>query len=157
MTSQEKKQWLQKYRDIESIIARTDKRINAKFMQIEQLRSLAERTTSVLTGMPHGGGYKSRDDIYIKLADLGNEVNEDIDDYVDDKRIAEKLQNEIMLTISAIEDVTLQKLLWLRYIDGCTFEQIACDMNYCIMHIWRLHGQALQKLKIEKSRYEMLC
>ena len=65
-TSQQKKRWLQRYREL-------DQEIKQRLDTIDELRSLAERTTSVLAGMPHGGGYKSRDDIYIKLVDLGFE------------------------------------------------------------------------------------
>ena len=148
MTSQEKKRWLQKYRELNIEIGRSDKRINAKLQQIEQLRSLAERMTSTLTGMPQGGGYKSREDIYIKLADLGNETNSQVEEYLGDKRKAKQMQEDIIQAISQLDDPTLRQLLWLRYIDGSVFEQIAVDMGYCIMQIWRLHGKALERLEV---------
>lgn len=81
MTSQEKKQMIQQCQALDS-------EINQRIDQIDVLRSLAERMTSVVTGMPHGGGSKSREDIYIKLVDLSNEVNQKIDEYIDLKYAA---------------------------------------------------------------------
>lgn len=148
MTNQDKKRWLQRYLEFDIEIGRMDKRIKVKLRRVDELRSLAERTTSVLTGMPHGGGYKSRDDIYVKLADLSREIDVDIDGYVDAMRKARIEQCKIEYAINSIADKTLIELLWLRYIEVVTFDQIAVKMPYCAMQVWRLHGKALEALDV---------
>ena len=47
-----------------------------------------------------------------------------------------------------LNDCTLRKLLIKRYLQFKTWEQIAVEMNYSYMHITRLHGKALQKVKM---------
>ena len=54
------------------------------------------------------------------------------------------------MAINDIDDGTLSTLLLMRYVDGATFEQIAVDMGYCIMQIWRLHGKALERLEVRE-------
>lgn len=132
MTNQEKKRWLQRYRIL-------DREINQRLDQVDALRSLAERMTSVVTGMPHGGGSKSREDVYIKLVDLRNEVHQKIDDLVD-------MQREIESVISLIENTKLRELLFARYVNLKAFEQIAADMHYSFRQIYNLHGAALNAI-----------
>jgi len=141
MTSQEKKRWLQRYRIL-------DQEINQRLDQIDALRATAERTTTVLSDMPGSGGFKSREDIYIKLIDMSNEVNKLVDGYVDKKREAERQRNNILSAIRALDDPSMEALMYMRYIDCCDFEEIAVTMAYCIRHVWRLHGNALQRLEV---------
>jgi hypothetical protein len=67
----------------------SDKRIDNKLDQIERLRSLAERTTAVITGMPRSGGQQDRyNAIICRVWALEKEVVEDIDNFVDMVRAA---------------------------------------------------------------------
>lgn len=42
---------------------------------------------------------------------------------------------------------TYYEILQLRYIDGCTWEQIAVNINYSFRHTVRLHGIALKRME----------
>ena len=90
--------------------------------------------------MPKGGG-SDRADLYVKMIDYSNEINGQIDEYVD-------IRKDIEAVINTVQDLTLRTLLRYRYIDGLTWEQIAVTMNYCYMQVCRMHGMALNELKM---------
>lgn len=147
LTSQQKKQWLRKYSSLNRTIEQLDRQINQGLKDIESLRSTAEKSTTTLTGMPSGGA-KSREDIYIKLIDLSNDVNRQVDAYVDLRRLQLKQRAEITKAIMAIDDPNAKKVIVCRYCWGWEYEEIAVEMCYCIRHIWRLHGEGLRKLEV---------
>ena len=149
MTPQQKKRWLQQYHSLTREIDRTNRLIDSLLQEVDALRATAEKSTTVLSGMPGGGGFRGPEDVWIKLIDMSNEVNQLVDKYVDQRRMLEGKLKAITTAISNIDDGTLRVLLLMRYLDGATFEQIAVDMGYCIMQIWRLHGKALERLEVE--------
>lgn len=73
------------------------------------------------------------------------------------ERIAEKidrqlgrcltLRDEIEVAIDSLDDPTERLLMRKRYIEGKRWEQVAVEMNYSINHIWRWHGNILQKMR----------
>ena len=131
MTSQEKKSYLQRY-------TKLDKAINQKLLERDRLRSLAEKCTSSITGMPRGGT-SDRTDTYDRLAEIEEEINAEIDKYV-------AMRKEIEAAIDTVGDITLKTLLRYRYLDGLTWEKIAVEMGYCYMQVCRLHGKALSEM-----------
>ena len=149
MTNQQKKRWLQEYRSLTREIERINRRIDNCIEEIDSLKATATRSTAVLDGVPGDSGHKSREDLWIKLADLSDEVNELIDKYIDERRTLEKKRKKVVEAIGEIDNHILEQLLIARYIDNLKFEEIAIEMEYCIRHIWRLHGAALTKLKIK--------
>ena len=58
---------------------------------------------------------------------------------VDYKKVAREL-------IEKLDDDVLKVILYKRYFRGCTFEQIAVEINYSWRWPCKLHGRALQKL-----------
>ena len=58
--------------------------------------------------------------------------------------------NTIEKIFSADEPITKTYYILLteRYIDGKTWEQIAVDIGYTIRHVWRLHGEALNRMEM---------
>lgn len=83
-------------------------------------------------------------DIINKIVDLENEINADIDRLVDLKR-------DIVLTIKGVSLPEHQTLLELRYLCFKTWEQIAVDMQYSLMHIHRLHEKALKLVVVPQK------
>lgn len=75
--------------------------------------------------------------------------NEDYEKEID-RRIDElyQIKLEILSAIGTVNDSTLRKLLVKRYLQFKTWEQIAVEMNYSYMHVTRLHGKALQEVKM---------
>ena len=109
---------------------RLDQRIDAKIEQVMSLRNLAAKATSTLSdAVPSGTRNVHRmEDIIIKIIDLENEVNADIDSLV-------ALKHEITRIIKAVPNLEYQTLLELRYLCFKSWEQIAIEMNYSIQHI----------------------
>ena len=122
---------------------RLDQRIDAKIEQVMSLRNLAAKATSTLSdAMPSGTRNIHRmEDIIIKIIDLENEVNADIDSLV-------ALKHEIVSTIKSVPNLEYQTLLELRYLCFKPWEQIAVEMGYGIDNVFRLHQKALKDLEV---------
>ena len=120
-----------------------DKRINSKLEQVESLNALATKATSTLSDMPKSPnrGTSKLEDTIVKIIDLQEEINRDIDKLVD-------LKAEMVGTIKQIQDKELQVVLEKRYLCFESWEKIAVEMNYSIQHIFRLHSKALKNIEI---------
>lgn len=57
-----------------------------------------------------------------------------------------KLETEIACTIDRLPE-PYRTLLFERYINGKTWEQIAADMHYSYRGVTKMHGKALQAVK----------
>lgn len=119
-----------------------DKRINSKLEQVESLNALATKATSTLSDMPKSPNREisKLEDTIVKIIDLQEEINKDIDRLVD-------LKKEIIRKIKNIEDKELQVVLEKRYLCFESWEKIAVEMNYSIQHIFRLHSKALKNIE----------
>ena len=119
-------------------IRTVDKRINNKVEQIERLKSLLERVTPVLTGMPRGGDGRDRQDIIIQqIWDLSAEIEADTDMLINMKR-------DVYCRIAAIPDDRYRTILEAKYLCYQTWDRIAEDMQYDdVRWVHRLHGMAL--------------
>ena len=93
----------------------------------------------------HTRNVHSQQDILAKIMDMEEEINNDIDALVDLKR-------EIKRTIERVENPEYLILLELRYLCFKRWEEIAVMMNYNIRHIYRLHDEALEKLKVPDTQ-----
>ena len=126
---------------------RLDQRINSKLEQVMSLRDLATKATSTLSDVAPSGtrNVHRMEDIIVKIVDLENEINRDIDNLVDLKR-------EMVSVIKAVTDPELQTLLELRYLCFKSWEQIAVEMEYSIQHIFRLHDKSIQEIVLPPKR-----
>ena len=124
-----------------------DRRIDSKLEQQSALRDLATKTTAVMDSevVSHTRNVHSQQDILAKIMDMEDEINNDIDALVDLKR-------EIKRTIEKVENPEYLILLELRYLCFKRWEEIAVMMNYNIRHIYRLHDEALEKLKVPDTQ-----
>ena len=122
---------------------RIDQRINSKLEQITSLRELDTKATSTISDMPHNPSKNlhSMESIIIKMVDLGNEINSDIDELVDLKR-------NIVAIIRRLNNPEYQTLLELRYLCFKSWEQIAVNLGYEIRYLYKLHGRALDECEI---------
>lgn len=114
--------------------------IDYKQRQLDELRELCTSITSPINSdkVQTSGVSDKIGDTVSKIIDLQNIINSDIDRLVD-------LKQEIMAVIDKL-DATYLQLIYLRYFEFRTWEQIACEMNYSCPWIWKLHGEALQKV-----------
>lgn len=119
-----------------------DQRINSKLEQVSSLRALATKVTTTF-GEERVQSTKKQspmEDTMVKLMDLENEINEDIDELI-------KLKAEILETINQVDDPVSQSLLEMRYIEGKTWEEVARGIGFDIRTAFRLHGKALKEIE----------
>lgn len=128
-----------------------DQRINSKIEQLSSLRNLTTKATATLTDLPGSATRNNHamEDIIVKMIDLDNEINGDIDCLVD-------LKVEITSLIKRVENPEYRTLLELRYLCFKTWEQIAVEMEYDLRWIYRMHKKALADVKnvMIKTRHE---
>ena len=122
-----------------------DMRINSKIQQVASLNELATKCTSTLTGMPRNPSHSlsSMADAVAKIVDLQTEIDADIHKLVDIKR-------QIVTAITAVDNKEYQTLLELRFLCGCTWEEVAAKMGYSIQHTYRMRDWALTKVVVPK-------
>lgn len=120
-----------------------DQRINSKLEQVMKLRETSTKATATLSDMPRSDtpNVHRLEDTICKIIDLENEINHDIDKLVDLKREARDV-------ISQLSDPDQQLILELRYLCYKTWEEIADELGYCPSNIYRLHGRALEILRV---------
>lgn len=120
-----------------------DQMIDSKLEQLETLKSLAMKVTSSFTKEKICGGNieKSKmESTIVKVIDLENEINADIDRLVD-------LKKDIQDTINMMDDINQQLLLELRYLSGKGWDEIAASMGYDPRTVYRIHGKALKEFE----------
>ena len=120
-----------------------DQRINSKLEQVMKLRETLTKATATLSDMPRSDtpNVHRLEDTICKIIDLENEINHDIDKLVDLKREA----RDVIGQLSAPDQ---QLILELRYLCYKTWEEIADELGYCPSNIYRLHGRALEILRV---------
>lgn len=127
-----------------------DKHIDSKLEQIERLQSQAERSTTTLSDMPRTKSQSNRSDYFVlKIIELKDELDKDVDVYVDRIREAQDL-------LRRLEVDKHRLVLEYRYLNKWTWAQIANEMTYDVRHITRLHGQALYEFG-QKCKDVLLC
>lgn len=108
------REFLGQYQDINAAI-------NLKLAEISQLRCMALRVTGVMSPNKVQGGGQGRgnlEDIIAKLADLDNEVNQDIDRLL-------AVKHQIEAYIAAVPDSQIRAILTARHINGMSWTDVA--------------------------------
>lgn len=120
---------------------RLDQRINSKLEQIDSLHALATKATVTYSDMPRNPnkGRSKIEETVIKIMELEEEINRDIDRLVD-------LKTDITHLIKKLDSHEYQILLEQRYLCFKSWELISVDMGYSIQHTFRLHDEALKEL-----------
>lgn len=129
------KEYLSQYKDLSGSI-------NAKLEQVEELRRKAQTVGSGSSDGAHSSTpYDRIGEITARIVDLEREINEDIDRSID-------LQRDIRAAIATVPEMRLRTLLEYKYINLLTLDETAVRMNYSYPQICRLHGRALQAVKM---------
>lgn len=123
-------------------IGRCDAHINSKIAEVEALYAMVTRITPAMKqDVVSGGGSEDKmGNAVARIVDLKEEINREIDTYVDMKR-------EASMLLDKLENPLHYKVLHKRYILGETFEQIATEIRYTYRWVQKLHGRALQKFQ----------
>ena len=124
------------------------RRISAKEIHLEELRTEAEHITADLSGMPRGSGASSPvERLAVQIADLTWELELDWLDLI-------QYQEEIRQTIEKIEDPLVVQVLSLRYLSYKTWREITDLMNYSASHIYRLQARGfsiIENMRLNES------
>ena len=125
---------------------RLDKRIDSKIEQLKSLNLLATKCTTTLSDMPksQSAGNSRLEDTVVKIVDLQEEINRDIDSLVDLKR-------DIVRTMKSVQNPEYQIILELRYLCFKTWEEIAVQMNCSIDNVFKIRKNALKSVVIPES------
>lgn len=125
---------------------RLDKRIDSKIEQLKSLNLLATKCTSTLSDMPKSQSISNSrlEDTVVKIVDLQEEINRDIDSLVDLKR-------DIVRTIKSVQNPEYQIILELRYLCFKIWEEIAVQMNCSIDNVFKIRKNALKSVVIPES------
>lgn len=87
--------------------------------QLEELECLAEGTTQVITGMPHGSGTSDKVGRYaVRIADLRSMIDNR------KARCWDEL-HRLNAYIDGVEDSLTRQILTLRYVNGMSWQQVA--------------------------------
>lgn len=123
-----------------------DKRIQNKLSEEYQLRSLA---TSISVSnnserVQTSGSGDRIGNIVAKIVDVQKEIESLVDVYL-------KQRSDIIHTIEKIDALNCYELLFKKYVEYKTLNDISDEMGYSVQHVKRLHGQALDEVrKIKK-------
>lgn len=119
-----------------------DQRINSKIEQLKRWQDLAIKATSTwskTSSCSYENSHKMEDNM-VKIIDLKNEINNDIDRLID-------LKKDIMALINGVKNPEYQTLLELRYLCFKKWEQIALYMNCSVDNVYKMHQKALRSIK----------
>lgn len=128
-------------------VKKLDANINSKLEQVAHLKAMTLKiTTTMKENAISGSGNQDKiGDAIAKIVDLENEINSDIDSYVDKKR-------EVCSIIEAVSNPDQMAVLQKRYLLYEPWEQIALEMHCTYRNVCYIHGRALQA--VEKLRKE---
>lgn len=121
-------------------IEKLDKCIDQKQIECDSLRLLAESNGSIQYGervqtSPQGDTLEKK---VVKYVQMEQEINDMIDRFVD-------LKHKIIDEIQGLSEVKHIDVLFKKYVQYKSLEQIAVEMNYSYDRIKHIHGYALQE------------
>ena len=128
-----------------------DAKINADIDELASLEALATRTTSVLGGdrVQSSGSQQKMADSVAKIVDLREQINAEIDRFIDYKQEARELISEC--------DAECITLISKRYFQFKTWESIAVDMNFTYQWVsGGLHQKALAQVQKALDEAQLL-
>lgn len=137
MTNKEKKAWLLRFRD-----AMRD--IDCWEREMEEWRLRAEKITRTISDMPRGGKVLNIDDIISEMDEILRSIHRKIKE-------SNLIKLEIEIAIESIDDPILEDLMKYRYVKGMSFKEISIILGYSEPHCWKLHGKALERIKVDRQ------
>lgn len=128
------KEYLNQYRAI-------DERVHILQAEAEKLRADAESMSINLDGLPRGSGINDKTArLAVRMAECETVLQNELSNLWS-KRM------EIVNTISKLEVHKYQTILYARYIQGRTWEDISEELDITWRYCYMLHGRALEALE----------
>lgn len=120
-------------------IQKADKQIKRKLEHLTALNSMVTRITPVMKDGGSGGtGNQDKlGNAVAKIADLQEEINRDVEIFVD-------MKLEACALLGQIRDDDFYDVLEMRYLKYMSFEQIAVEKHWSKRWAEKMNGRALQ-------------
>lgn len=127
------KEYLRQLRDLDRILT-------AKSMEYQNLQTMATKVNTPLgeNKVQTSPDKSKNEDLIIKMAELRDEIQMDIDKY-------RELLGKINKQIEELDDIRYRTVLFMRYVNSMSFREIAEVMNYHEISVIKLHRKALQE------------
>lgn len=133
------KEYLNQIKILGARVEAIDSELKALREEIGQLRSPWP------DGQPHGSGVTNPVEAEaVKLADKLSKLEEE---NIKTRSQLWGQRTVIVDQIGKVPDELSQRLLYSRYVDGDSFEQIAVDIGYSYRQTLRKHGEALERFR----------
>lgn len=124
------KRFLRQYQVAKAKVTLIENEIAKLAQEIDAIKAIGD-------GLPRGTEISDRTgNIATKLADKTI-------DLVQARGEAMEIMHEIAVTINEMENPAQICLLWMRYIDGASWDEIAVALNYSRRQLLRIHARAL--------------
>ncbi|MCD8127732.1 MAG: hypothetical protein LUD82_09940 [Clostridiales bacterium] len=121
-----------------------DARIRQKQRELADLRQSAADIGSMdyskVRVQASPAGNASYTDVVHHIAALEDEINAEIDRYIDAK-------HAIIAEIQTLKNPVYVEILYKRYVEYKRLEEIAVELHYSYDHVRRAHGWALQEFE----------
>lgn len=124
-------------------IKRLDNIIQAKAREIDDLHDQATALGGLDYAKDRVQTSPNPDAPYVKTLAMLSEIEQEL---IEDIKQLNELKSEIRTSIDAVEDKDERLLLELRYLCGCTWEQIQEEMNCSHATVHRIHKRALRDI-----------
>lgn len=135
LTYEQKIEWLKSYRAL-------DGKIESMTEQLQVWNARATKITATISQEPKAAGSGDQLQRCIdQICELQTEIAQEMDKL-------RKRKQQIEAAIHGLNEKSYQDILWYRYIQGMTFEEIAIKMNYSWRQVCRKHKNAAEKLKM---------
>lgn len=135
LTYEQKIEWLKSYRAL-------DGKIESMTEQLQVWNARATKITATISQEPKAAGSGDQLQRCIdQICELQTEIAQEMDKL-------RKRKQQIETAIHGLNEKSYQDILWYRYIQGMTFDEIAIRMNYSWRQVCRKHKNAVEKLKM---------
>lgn len=123
-----------------------DQRIDSKLQQVATLRESAAKVTATLTDMPRSASPnpQAMENTIVKIIDLENEFNRDVDRLVD-------LKAEVKRVISRLSSPDQKLVLELLYLCFKSWSEIMETLGISGTSVYRVHGEALKNIVVPEK------
>lgn len=140
MTKDEVKQQLRQYRKIRDECASLRRRIEGKRADMQYLKAVL-----------NNGSVRSSDisDSVERAIELMDGL---IRQYASILYRREEAEIQTLALIEQVDEPDGRSILFLRYIEGKRFEDIADELHISVRNMWRLYSDAIEKLALNGSK-----
>ena len=121
---------------------RMKKKIESMQEDILRLEAAATDCSPNLTGMPHNPSpsHSRMADIVCKIIDRKAELEKQVTELT-------ALMAEIKYKLTLMEDETYKKLLYMRYVEGAEWQDIAAELFFSERWLYKIHPRALAEFE----------